>query len=37
MVYGAINRKGESYYTYLGKVFDAMSGRQKDYNWLITD
>ena len=37
MVYGAINEKGESYYTYLGKVFDAMGGRQKDYNWLITD
>lgn len=37
MVYGAINRKGESYYTYLGKFFGAMGGRQKDYNWLITD
>ena len=37
MVYGAINEKGEKYYTYLKKVFDAIDNKQKDYNWLITD
>ncbi len=37
MVYGAINEKGEKYYTNLKKVFDAINNKQKDYNWLITD
>ena len=37
MVYGAINEKGEEYYTHLKKVFDAIGNKQKDYNWLITD
>ncbi len=37
VVYGAINEKGEKYYTYLKKVFDAIGNRQKEYNWLITD
>ncbi len=37
MVYGAINKKGEKYYTHLKKVFDAIGNKQKDYNWLITD
>ena len=37
MVYGAINEKGEKYYTYLKKVFDAIDNKQKEYNWLITD
>lgn len=37
MVYGAINAKGEKYYTYLKKLFDAISNRQTEYNWLITD
>ena len=37
MVYGAINQKGEKYYTYMKKVFDAIGNKQKDYNWLITD
>ncbi len=37
MVYGAINEKGEPYYTQLGKVFDAIKNKQNYYNWLITD
>ncbi len=37
MVYGAINEKGEKYYTYLKKVFDSIWNKQKDYNWLITN
>lgn len=37
MVYGAVNAKGEKYYTCLKKVFDAIGNRQKEYNWLITD
>ena len=37
MVYGAINRKGEKYYTYLKKLFDAINNKQLEYNWLITD
>ena len=37
MVYGAIVRKGERYYTHLKKVFAALGGRQKAYHWLITD
>ena len=36
-IYGAINAKGEKYYTYLKKLFDAIDNRQLDYNWLITD
>lgn len=37
MVYGAINEKGESWYTQIGKMFDAINNKQKEYNWLITD
>ena len=37
MVYGAIDKKGESYYTYMGKVFAAIDNKQKEYNWLLTD
>ena len=37
MVYGAILEKGESYYTYLRKVFDAIENVQTQYNWLITN
>lgn len=37
MVYGAINEKGEKYYTFLPKLFDAIENAQMDYNWLITD
>uniref|UniRef100_UPI0026E2988B hypothetical protein n=1 Tax=Enterocloster clostridioformis TaxID=1531 RepID=UPI0026E2988B len=37
MVYGVINKKGESWYTQMGKVFDAIDNKQKEYNWLITD
>ncbi|MEQ2442886.1 hypothetical protein WMO64_05340 [Pseudoflavonifractor sp. CLA-AP-H29] len=37
MVYGAINEKGEPYYTDLKKVFDSIGNRQTEYNWLITD
>lgn len=37
MVYGAINAKGEKYYTYMKKLFDAIGNRQTEFNWLITD
>lgn len=37
MVYGAINAKGEKYYTNLKDVFDAINNKQLEYNWLITD
>lgn len=37
MVYGAINEKGERWYTQMCKVFDAIKDRQINYNWLITD
>lgn len=37
MIYGAINNKGEKYYTDLKKVFHAIDNKQNDYNWLITD
>lgn len=37
MVYGAINEKGERYYTQMGRVFDAINNKQMEYNWLITD
>ena len=37
MVYGAINEKGEAYYTDLGRVFDSIGNRQAEYNWFITD
>ncbi|MFT9076203.1 hypothetical protein [Ethanoligenens sp.] len=36
-MYGAILEKGEKYYTYLRKVFDAIGNKQNEYNWLITD
>ena len=36
MVYGAINEKGEKYYTFLPKLFDAIDNAQLAYNWLIT-
>lgn len=37
MVYGAINEKGEKWYTQMSKVFHAIKSKQTDYNWLITD
>lgn len=37
MVYGAINEKGEDWFTQMSKVFDAINDRQMEYNWLITD
>ena len=37
MVYGAILEKGESWYTYMGKIFRAIGDAQKNYNWLISD
>ena len=37
MVYGAINNKGERFYTYMSRVFEAIDNKQKNYNWLITD
>ena len=37
MVYGAMNEKDESWYTQMGKVFEAINNKQKEYNWLITD
>lgn len=36
MIYGAIDEKSEKYYTDLKKVFDAISNKQLEYNWLIT-
>lgn len=36
MVYGAINEKGERFYTYLPKLFDAIDNAQLNYNWLVT-
>lgn len=37
MAYGAINQKGERWYTQMGKIFDAIKDNQMNYNWLITD
>lgn len=37
MVYGAINRKGERFYTFLPRVFDVIGNEQLYYNWLVTD
>ena len=37
MVYGAVNAKGEKYYTYMKKLFEAIGNRQTEFNWLITD
>lgn len=37
MVYGAILKKGEPFYTYLSKIFTAIGETQTEYNWLITD
>ena len=37
MIYGAINDKGEHWYTQMGRVFDAIKNKQAEYNWLITD
>lgn len=37
MIYGAINEKGESWYTQMSKVFDAIKNKQTNFNWLITD
>ena len=36
MVYGAVLKKGERYYSYLGKVFAAIGNAQRNYNWLIS-
>ena len=36
MVYGAINEKGEKYYTYLPKLFDAIDNAQKNYMQITT-
>lgn len=37
MIYGAILKKGEKYYTNLCKTFNGISNVQTEYNWLITD
>lgn len=37
MVYGIIDRHSMRAYTYLSGIFRAIGGRQKEYNWLITD
>ncbi len=37
MVYGAINRHGEPWYTKMSRVFEAINNCQKEYNWLISD
>jgi hypothetical protein len=34
---GAILNKGESVYTYMSRVFEAIHNVQRRYNWLITD
>ena len=34
---GAILTKGESYFTHLASIFNALGNTQKDYNWLITE
>ena len=36
MVYGAINEKGERFYTDLPKLFEAIDNAQLGYNWLVT-
>lgn len=36
MVYGAILKEGEQFYTRLGRVFAAIGEAQTGYNWLIT-
>ncbi|MVX67087.1 hypothetical protein GKZ28_25890 [Clostridium chromiireducens] len=33
----AILEKGEHYYTYMDKIFNAIENEQLKYNWLITD
>ena len=37
MIYAAIDRNSFQFYTYLDRVFQALEGKQRDYNWLITD
>ena len=37
MIYGAISKNDEKYYTYLRNVFNAIENRQREYNWLITN
>jgi len=37
MIYGAINNKGEEYYTDMTRIFEAIHDKQRNYNWLITD
>lgn len=37
MVYGVIDKRSKSSYTYLSDVFAAIHNRQRDYNWLICD
>lgn len=37
MVYGAINEKGERFYTDLRKLFGLIGNEQRNYNWLITE
>lgn len=34
---GAILEKGEEYYTYMNKIFNAIENEQLKYNWLITN
>ena len=36
-VYGAVCRKGEAWYTDMQRVFQALGGRQREFNWLLTD
>ena len=37
MIYGAIDKKSEQWYTDLKKVFDSIDNKQLEYNWLITN
>lgn len=37
MIYGAIDKDGERYYTFLKDIFSSLKDKQKEYNWLITE
>ncbi len=37
MIYAAIDQNSWQFYTYLDRVFEALQGKQRAYNWLITD
>ena len=37
MIYSFFDRNSRPVYTYINELFDAFKGRQREYNWLITD